>query len=108
MSASKRSLQMNEKTVGIRELKMNLSKYLAEVRAGTRIVITEHGRSMVDLEPMHERRNAILRNRMVALREAGVLDWSGLQPSGGYKPRRPTIRLKTDHLASDLLLEDRR
>jgi len=37
--------------VGIRELRQDLSRYLRRVRAGERLVVTEHGRPLAVLAP---------------------------------------------------------
>lgn len=37
--------------VGVRELRQNLSKYLAEVKAGESFVVTERGREVARLTP---------------------------------------------------------
>jgi prevent-host-death family protein len=39
------------KTVGVRELRQNLSKYLDRVKAGERLLVTEHGREVAQLVP---------------------------------------------------------
>ena len=39
-------------TVGVRELRQNLSKYLDRVKAGEDLVVTEHGREVARLMPM--------------------------------------------------------
>jgi len=94
---------MSEKTVGIRELKMNLSKYLAEVRTGTRIVITEHSRSMANLA--QEKEEQVMEDRIMSLRDAGILKWNGKKIDVSLF--QPVSKLRKDVLASDLLLEDR-
>lgn len=38
--------------VGIRELKANLSQYLARVRAGERVVVTDRGVPVARIEPI--------------------------------------------------------
>ncbi|NUR56970.1 MAG: type II toxin-antitoxin system prevent-host-death family antitoxin, partial [Acidobacteria bacterium] len=39
-------------TVGIRELKAQLSRHLKRVRAGARLVITERGRAIASIQPV--------------------------------------------------------
>ena len=39
-------------TVGVRELRQNLSKYLDRVKAGEDLVVTEHGREVARLMPI--------------------------------------------------------
>ncbi len=38
-------------TVGVRELRQNLSKYLDRVKAGEGLTVTEHGRTVARLVP---------------------------------------------------------
>jgi prevent-host-death family protein len=38
-------------TVGVRELRQNLSKYLALVKEGEALIVTEHGREVARLVP---------------------------------------------------------
>jgi prevent-host-death family protein len=42
---------MNRQTVGVRELRQNLSVYLARVKRGTTYTVTEHGRIVALLRP---------------------------------------------------------
>src|SRR5687768_12715330 len=39
-------------TVGIRELKAHLSRYLKRVRAGVRLAVTERGRTIATISPV--------------------------------------------------------
>jgi prevent-host-death family protein len=41
------------RTVGVRELKDNLSRHLAAVRQGREIVVTDHGHPIARLVPIH-------------------------------------------------------
>jgi prevent-host-death family protein len=45
---------MEERRVGIRELRQNLSKYLRRVERGERLEVTEHGRPVAVLAPIGE------------------------------------------------------
>ena len=38
-------------SVGVRELRQNLSKYLDRVKAGEQLIVTEHGREVARLIP---------------------------------------------------------
>lgn len=40
------------KTVGVRELRQNLSVYLARVKKGQVLTVTEHGRPVAELRPL--------------------------------------------------------
>jgi prevent-host-death family protein len=44
---------MNETSVGVRELRQNLSRYLDRVKAGESLVVTERGREIARLVPSH-------------------------------------------------------
>ena len=39
--------------VGVRELRQNLSVYLARVKAGETLEVTDHGRPVANLQPIH-------------------------------------------------------
>jgi prevent-host-death family protein len=41
------------KTVGVRELRQNLSRYLERVKAGETLTVTEHGHEVARLMPSH-------------------------------------------------------
>jgi prevent-host-death family protein len=43
---------MDERRVGVRELRQNLSKYLRRVEKGERLEVTEHGRPVAILAPL--------------------------------------------------------
>jgi prevent-host-death family protein len=40
------------RTVGVRELRQNLSVYLARVKKGQALTVTEHGRAVAELRPV--------------------------------------------------------
>ena len=92
---------MKELTVGVRDLKTNLSKYLAKARKGQTIVITSHGEVVAQLTPRKEEED--IEARMKALVEAGVVLWNGKK----LKPGKPVILNTSDKLASDIIIEMR-
>lgn len=63
--------------VGIRELKTNLSSYVARVRNGEHIVITDHGQEAGIIIPISDERKLI-----ISLTQTGRAQWSGDKPSG--------------------------
>ncbi|MCP3979748.1 MAG: type II toxin-antitoxin system prevent-host-death family antitoxin [bacterium] len=94
------------KTVGIKELKNNLSAYLREVRLGTRVFVSDRNRVVAELhepragyavdDPMHP--------RLVAWIESGVVS-----PPIVGKTKLPTSPVKLDEGTAERLLdEDRR
>jgi prevent-host-death family protein len=84
--------------VGVRELKNNLSRYLARVRAGDQIVVTDHGRPVARLTPLDAGTG-----RLAALVAAGVV-----QAPKDNTRHRPTRRVRARTTISDLVREQRR
>jgi prevent-host-death family protein len=88
-------------TIGIRELKANLSRHLKRVRSGTRLVVTERGRAIASIQPIEPRGDVAWAHALV---DAGRARWSGGKPDGATPPV-PVERGKT---VSDAVIEDRR
>lgn len=88
-------------TVGIRDLKAHLSRYLRRVRSGTRLVITERGRAIASLNPVETPRAVEWAHAWVA---AGRAQWSGGKPEG----LTPPVRVKAGKTVAEAVLEDRR
>ena len=87
-------------TVGVRELKSNLSRYLRRVQAGEHLTVTDRGLAIATISPADRRPNLDWVHRMVARGEATwgggkVTVWKKGLPSRG-KP------------ASVMVLEDRK
>jgi prevent-host-death family protein len=87
-------------TVGIRELKMHLSRHLKRVRAGARLLVTERGRSIATISPVEAPADVEWAHQLVA---EGHAHWNGSKPTGARRPPRTTGRT-----ASSIVLEDRR
>lgn len=87
-------------TVGIRELKMHLSRHLKRVRAGARLLVTERGRSIATISPVEAPPDVEWAHQLVA---EGHAHWNGSKPTGARRPPRITGRT-----ASSIVLEDRR
>lgn len=90
---------MKETSVGIRELKNHLSKYLRRVKKGEVIIITEHGQPVGQILPIQDD----VKGRLLDLAAAGVIEWNG-QPLLDYLPQAVN---RSDKLMSDLVAEDR-
>lgn len=88
-------------TVGIRELKANLSRHLKRVRSGTRLVVTERGRAIASIQPIQTREDVDWAHALVA---AGRAHWSGGKPEGSTPP----VSIKGRKTVSDAVIEDRR
>jgi len=65
------------RNVGIKMLKADLSKYVAKVRDGERIVVTDRGREVAELVPLSQERKV-----MKSMTETGKLKWAGGKPPG--------------------------
>ena len=86
-------------TVGIRELKTHLSHHLKRVRSGTRLLVTERGRSIATINPVEAPADVDWAHQLVA---EGRAHWSGGKPTGAKRPA------KIAGTASAIVLEDRR
>lgn len=90
---------MDETTVGIRELKAKISKYLRRVKAGQTLIITDRGKPIGRIVPVTE----TLNERVQRLVEAGIVRWNGKK----LEPHPPTAINRGDKLISDIISEDR-
>jgi prevent-host-death family protein len=88
-------------TVGIRELKAHLSRYLRRVRAGARLLVTERGRTIAVINPVEAPADVQWAHQLVA---EGRARWGGGKPTGARNP----VKLKGKRSASSVVLEDRR
>ena len=87
-------------SVGVRELRNNLSRYLRRLRDGESVVITDHGKPVGELMPAAAGRIAEQARQLV---RQGVATWSGGKPKGLAKAPRPRAGL-----VSDAVIQDRR
>jgi prevent-host-death family protein len=90
---------MNERRIGIRELKSKLSECVREVKDGHTIVVTERGRAVARLIPD----STSLRERLAALKSAGGIQWSGRR----LGPATPVARVRGKRTVADLVSENR-
>lgn len=85
-------------TAGIREIKNRLSEYIRMVRAGERVVVTEHGKPVAVITrpggPGDERIDGMIRERHAR--------WEGGKPRGSKRP--PKIKGPS---VADAVIEDR-
>ncbi len=87
-------------TVGIRDLKAHLSRYLRRAQRGERIVVTDRARPIAVIGPAAAGR--VLR-RVERLLETGLARWEGGKPRGTSRPARvsgPSV--------ADAIVEERR
>jgi prevent-host-death family protein len=92
---------MERVEVGIRELRLNLSRYVARVRTGTEVIVTDHGEPVARLTPIDEEEAHYQR-----LVREGIVTPARRKKSTSL-PR--LIPLEGDGpLVSEMVLEDRR
>ena len=87
--------------IGIRELRLNLSRYVARVREGAEVIVTDHGRPVARLGPVDEQEA----HRARLIRE-GKLKPARRPKSTTLPPPIPLIG--EGPLVSEMMLEDRR
>ena len=90
---------MSELQVGVRDLKNHLSQYLARVKKGETVVITEHGKPIGRILPTE----MSLEERIQAMVGAGLAAWNGQR----LRPSEPVVSNLGNKQISDLLIEDR-
>lgn len=90
MSARKRG----RSSVGVRELRQNLSIYLDRVKKGEALTVTEHGAAVALLRPLPTASTAL--DRLVA---QGI----AVRPSRALRDRRPVSDVKLDRPLSAIL-----
>jgi prevent-host-death family protein len=86
--------------VGIKDLKNRLSHYIAQVRKGEQIVVTDRGLAVAVIVPAAETEEA---GRLMGLVREGFASWQGGKPTGSHDPVRAQGRP-----VSDIVLEGRR
>ena len=87
-------------TVGVRELKENLSRYLKKVKSGERIVVTDRKKEVALLIPIA---STTEEEKILQLIQRGGAYWNGGKPKGML----PRIISKGKKV-SKAVLEDRR
>lgn len=91
-------------TVGIRELKNNLSRYVRKAEAGERVAVTAHGRVVAELVPPLSQSGKAPSSRFERLVASGVVEPASEKgdPTAGW----PVLRLNPG-LTRALIDEDR-
>jgi prevent-host-death family protein len=93
---------MESVEVGIRELRLNLSRYVAGVRDGIEVIVTDRGAPVARISPIDRQEAHIAR-----LMREGVVKPSK-RPKGST-PLPPPVPMEGDGpLASEIVLRDRR
>lgn len=87
-------------TVGVKELKNNLSRYLRKVKSGERIIITDRKKEIALMAPLTKEP---VEEDILRLVQSGVANWSGKKPAGLSKRI-----ISMGKSVSDAILQDRR
>ena len=87
-------------TVGVRELKSQLSRHLRRVRQGARITVTERGRAVAVIVPVEQTDDTSWIAELVA---GGRARWAGGKPAAAVSRGRSSKRSSV----SEAVLEDR-
>ncbi len=90
---------MDDLTVGVRDLKTRLSKYLRLVKSGQSVLITEHGKPVGRILPIE----TSLEQRISVLKQAGLVSWNGQR----LPHSQPGVENHSQRLVSDILVEMR-
>jgi hypothetical protein len=89
--------------VGIREFKAHMGVYIARVKAGETIMLTDRGEELIEMKlrerPAEEASDEVLRD----LVRLGIARWTGERPRIPVSP----VPNRSGVQVSDLLLEDR-
>ena len=95
-----RSRSVVMKTIGIRELKENLSRYMREVKTGVKIIVTDRKKEIAIIMPIEKKEKE---EKIYQLIQRGQASWSGGKPEG--MTDRVVSRGRS---VSDAVIEDRR
>jgi prevent-host-death family protein len=86
-------------TVGVRELRQNLSRYLERVKGGASLDVTEHGRVVARLSPAGDQVPQAY--AALAAEHGATLPSASLTELVAHRPRRRTPPGTTDALLAD-------
>lgn len=92
------SVATSSASVGIRDLKNNLSRYLDQVQGGSEVIVTDRGRPIARLSPL-----AHPGDRLATLIASGAV-----RPPLRATRRRAARRITAKAPVSDLVAEQRR
>lgn len=92
---------MERVEVGIRELRLNLSRYVARARIGTEVIVTDRGRPVARLGPIDDEESHHAR-----LVREGIITPAKRPKSKTLPPPIPLVG--EGPLVSEMVIEDRR
>jgi prevent-host-death family protein len=93
---------MQSASIGIRDAKMHLSKYLKMVQKGTEVIITDRGRPVGKIVPI-QNKDLSLEERVKALEDQGLIE----KQSTKHMQKIPSPIPVPDDITQKFLQEDR-
>ena len=78
-----------QRTASVSEVKASLSAYLARVKAGEEVIVTDRGTPIAKLVPLHAADDAEGQRLMRLVAEGVVIPGSGKLPEGFWELERP-------------------
>ena len=93
---------MQSTSVGIRDAKMHLSKYLKMVQQGAEVTITDRGRPVGKISPIHTK-DLPLKERIKRMEDLGQLESATGEDPKKIPPPIPVL----DGIAQKILQEER-
>ncbi len=87
---------MSTVTVGIRDFRAHFDEYIQQAKEGNVVVITRYGKPAWRILP----NQANLEERMEALQQAGLIEWSGEE----LRDIEPVAVNRSNKLISDLIV----
>ena len=93
---------MQSASVGIRDAKMHLSKYIKMVQKGTEVIITDRGRPVGKIVPI-QNEDLTLEERIKVLEDQGLIE----KQSTESMQKIPSPIPVSDNVAQQFLREDR-
>lgn len=91
-------------SIGIRQLKAQLSQQLRRVQAGETVHVTDRGRVIATINPVPDATDPPAVQWAREMVAAGRASWSGGKPRGS----NPPVKRRGSLLVSDAVIEDRR
>jgi len=87
-------------TIGIRDLKENLSRYMRRVKTGESIIVTDRKKQIAIIMPLEKKAKD---EKIYQLIQRGMACWAGGKPKG-----MPIRIVSRGSSVSDAVIEDRR
>lgn len=91
-------------SIGIRQLKAELSKQLRRVEKGETLAVTDRGRVIATIQPVEQPDDSAVLKVVRRLMAEGKVSWSGRK----LRPPAHPVKLRGTATVADAVIEDRR